>query len=111
MKAAPTVTLLLGSNCPLTYRSTKHDLPTPCISPAGCRCWGKGRAEGPQNTCCGSGDQVGAQRTESPNSTSLMRGMALATASPSLCDTPRSSGFSAEAAYTHESQPMGAGVW
>ena len=30
MKAAPTVTLLLGSNCPLTYLRTRHDFPTPC---------------------------------------------------------------------------------
>ena len=30
MKAAPTVTLLLSSYWPLTYRSTRQDLPTPC---------------------------------------------------------------------------------
>lgn len=30
MKAAPTVTLLLASNWPLTYRSTRQDFPTPC---------------------------------------------------------------------------------
>ena len=32
MKAAPTVTLLVGSNWPRTYRKTKQDLPTPCHS-------------------------------------------------------------------------------
>lgn len=33
MNAAPTVTLLLGSNWPLTYRSTRQDFPTPCKAP------------------------------------------------------------------------------
>ena len=30
MKAAPTVTLLLGSNWPRTYLRTRQDFPTPC---------------------------------------------------------------------------------
>lgn len=33
MNAAPTVILLASSNCPRTYRSTRHDLPTP-LSPS-----------------------------------------------------------------------------